>query len=352
MSDSIIPDGIKINQRKILVNLEFITCDKSYEYEVSLNTEEKDHENTYSLSEHIKVNVGRSWDTIVNRSDTEIEVNGLENLKLTSGSMTPCLAFIFSLVSDKETLDRLKPVREYLKNIHYYPIDEPSGVKPTDIKNFVVDSDVYFKWLSEFQSSPDPECSVIMKLIHMWKDKEEKFEELKSLLGQNGLSIINDIRIDSLSLPHALGKIPKEEQTYYFVNFYPSLESDKISKVLRYHDLSYGTRRLLRMLTAILHDESTLLLLEQPEDSIHSGLLNKLVPLLTTYVDPSQFVVTSHSSGIINNLKAKDIRLVAMKDAKTIVRALTKVELEVVEAFICEEGTLNDFLESIEIEDV
>jgi predicted ATPase len=87
--------------------------------------------------------------------------------------------------------------------------------------------------------------------------------------------------------------------------------------------------------------------LEQPEDGVHSGLLNKLVPLLQSYVDPSQFIVTSHASGIIDKLSAKDIRLVAMKDAKTIARALNKKELDAIESFICEEGSLSEFLESI-----
>jgi AAA15 family ATPase/GTPase len=184
-----------------------------------------------------------------------------------------------------------------------------------------------------------------MKIVHLWKEEKEKFDELKELLGQNGLSIINDIRIDSFELKGSPDDA--EEQTYYFINFYPNLESNAINKRLRYSNLSYGTKRVLRMLTAMLHDNSTVLLLEQPEDGVHSGLLNKLVPLLQSYVDPSQFIVTSHASGIIDKLSAKDIRLVAMKDAKTIARALNKKELDAIDSFICEEGSLSDFLESI-----
>ena len=333
------------NSSRTSVKLEFTVNKKSYQYIIALK-KVAEQNNSYSLSEEIKIKKGKVWSPLVKRGGETLEVLGHDVIYLQAESMTSSLTLIFSLITDENTLKSLAPVRRYLSNIHYYPIDEVSDIGSSDIKNFILNEDEYSKWLSNYRTSPDTKSSVIMKIVHLWKEEKEKFDELKELLGQNGLSIINDIRIDSFELKGAPDDT--EEQTYYFINFYPNLESNDINKRLKYSNLSYGTKRVLRMLTAMLHDNSTVLLLEQPEDGVHSGLLNKLVPLLQSYVDPSQFIVTSHASGIIDKLSAKDIRLVAMKDAKTIARALNKIELDAIDSFICEEGSLSDFLESIE----
>jgi predicted ATPase len=45
-----------------------------------------------------------------------------------------------------------------------------------------------------------------------------------------------------------------------------------------YDELSLGTRRVLHLIVSLILDRSSLMLVEHPEDSIHRGLMRKLMP--------------------------------------------------------------------------
>jgi predicted ATPase len=90
------------------------------------------------------------------------------------------------------------------------------------------------------------------------------------------------------------------------------------------------------------------MLLEHPEDGIHRALLRKLIDLLQTYSDQTQLIVASHSSIVFNTLDPGAIRLVTMEEDGTQVRALTAEELQVAGRFLEEEGSLSDFIETID----
>jgi predicted ATPase len=129
-----------------------------------------------------------------------------------------------------------------------------------------------------------------------------------------------------------------KSSVFYLIEFLPSLSSGKFN----YQELSFGTRRLVRILVSIIYDNSTVLLLEQPEDGIHTGVLHKLIPLLKSYT--GQFLIASHSSEIFNRMEPEEIRLVTMENGVTQLRPLDATASR----FIREEGTLSDFIETIQ----
>jgi predicted ATPase len=93
------------------------------------------------------------------------------------------------------------------------------------------------------------------------------------------------------------------------------------------------------------------MLLEHPEEGIHRGLLRKLVDLLRDYSDQTQLIVTSHSPVVFNTLDPESVRLVTMEnEGLTKVRALSPDELGVADRYLEEEGSLSDFLETVEDE--
>jgi hypothetical protein len=95
-----------------------------------------------------------------------------------------------------------------------------------------------------------------------------------------------------------------------------------------------------------IYDKSAVLLLEQPEDGIHTGVLHKLIPLLKSYT--GQFLIASHSSEIFNRMEPEEIRLVTMENGVTQLRPLDATEIAAASRFIREEGTLSDFIETIQ----
>jgi predicted ATPase len=98
----------------------------------------------------------------------------------------------------------------------------------------------------------------------------------------------------------------------------------------------------------MLYDESSVMLLEQPEDGLHEGLTTKVLGLLRTNAPPAQLMFASHSSALLNTLKPEEIRLVSLQNGYTAARKLTPKELRVATNFMNEEGPLSDFLETVQ----
>jgi hypothetical protein len=184
----------------------------------------------------------------------------------------------------------------------------------------------------------------VMRLIHMSQHEQEQFKELKSLMGPDGLGLLQDIEVQSFKLPTSGKKVVGDKSDlFYFVRLLPLGAGDDSWR--NYTEVSFGTRRLLRILVSMLSDKSTVMLLEQPEDGIHPGLLHKLMPLLKAYSDQCQFIVASHSPAIFNRLSPNEIRLVELSNGLTKLRALTPEEVAGAEQFISQDGPLSDFIE-------
>jgi predicted ATPase len=99
------------------------------------------------------------------------------------------------------------------------------------------------------------------------------------------------------------------------------------------------------MFVSLVFDDSSVILLEQPEDSLHPGLTKKVIGLLRQNAIDTQLIMSSHSSALLNKLKPEEIRLVSLHNGHTTVRQLSPKELENAARFMNDEGTLYEFLE-------
>ncbi len=296
---------------------------------------------------------GDNWETLVNRDDAQINLFvDSKWQQLRTNVNTPCLPILGSFVPETDIMPHVERVLRYLETIRYYPLDEMSQPLPTDPSQGVIVHTNYLQWLAGYRDSPDPNAPVVYRLLDMWLERREDFQELKSLVGPNGLGLIDNIDIkaifnkaDKISVGDT--DLDKEDIILYWMTFAPSTQQKPISRSFSLAELSYGARRVLRMLVSMLYDNSAVLLVEQPEDAIHPGLLHKLIPLIRDYADGRQFIFASHSPEVFNRLQPDEIRLVAIKDGQTYVRALSKSELESAKRFMGEDGTLSDFIESI-----
>lgn len=76
--------------------------------------------------------------------------------------------------------------------------------------------------------------------------------------------------------------------------------------------MSVGMKRILLILTRIIvavKNNVSLILLEEPEDSIHPGLLNAFLQMLADLQEDCKILLTSHSPLLIEYLKLNQIRL-------------------------------------------
>ena len=335
-------------QRKF-ISLEFRADDRIFRYAINTATEMRppDHEWTSSLIPLVEsVSVLGSedvWEEIVDRDGAELRLH--DQRRFTVHPSTPSLPLLFAyLPANDPVLNRLVSVRDFLRRIRYYPFDEPSeSVEPPDI----ITETQYEGWLAKRDESGRPiEDSVLMKLLRM---SEETRKEVESILG--GLGLVDKISVSSHPIPKG-GGLGGQEKIYY-IFFHPlrvdGAESNGEAGVspqrFRYADLSHGTRRVIRMIVSMIFDQGSVMLIEHPEDGIHRYLTAKVFSILRTYTDPSQILVSSHSSLVFDMLDPAEIRVVSMRDGKTEVRALTPEEAAQARRYIKEKGTLTEYLD-------
>jgi predicted ATPase len=257
------------------------------------------------------------------------------------GALTPCIPALVSLMpTDSPVVNSIRPFLSVLERIRYYPLEADS----TDaFPHNLVGQTEYDEWLAEFHGTGDPGQSVMKRLLHMSLAGKPQFEEIVGLLGSNGLGLVDQIGVHHIESPKARGR-EAETKRWYWLNFQPSLQSNRFS----FSDLSAGTQRIIRLIISLIFDQSAVMLVEHPEDSIHRGLLRKLLGVLQAYSDQSQLIMSSHSTVVFDTLDPKAIRLVTMEDGVTKVRALTAEELHAAGRFMEEDGSLSDFIETVE----
>jgi AAA15 family ATPase/GTPase len=293
------------------------------------------------LNEKLVVQIAADkWQTLFHRQQNTIKVeNDTDEIKV--GSAIPSLSALIALLPQESTLRKpISSIVNFFQTVRYYPLDEKQLT--AEVATLFTHSN-YLNWLNNNENQLEVNSSVVMRLLHLFLEKPDEFEELKNLIGSKGIAIIEDITVETIRLSE---KNDDKSDVFYRILFQPSLSHD--SEKFNYQNLSFGIRRLLQILVSIIHDKSAVLLLEQPEDGIHIGLLHKMIPLLKSYSEQGQFILASHSAEVLNRLEPQEIRLVTMENGITYLRSLDKTEIATAQQFIREQGSLSDFIETIQ----
>ena len=294
---------------------------------------------TANLEEHLERQVvSGKWRNVLERKDKSVwGADG--DLLAEIHPAIPMLSAIISLKPYEYTKEDILAVQNYLRGVKYYPFDEVANPSNEKLIGIVPQTE-YKKWLAQVGDSISLDDSIVMRLLHMYLDRRNDFDELKELLGFNGLGILSSIEVTDGLFTF---------DTYYFIRFQPGNGWEDVGlPSFAYEKLSSGTRRIIRILVSFFYDRNSVFLFEQPEDAIHPGLLRKLIDLLRGYDDKGQLIMTSHSSDLFNVLKPEEVRLVTMQGGATAIRALSEKELDSAKRYINEEGSLSDFLEMLE----
>ena len=302
----------------------------------------------HKFEETWSVSTDGTWHQLVSRRNNTVTIgDGSAPIEVKLPSATSVLPAIISLLPEENAIvHRLEPVLSFLASIRYYPMDESVGTKNDSGAEFIVDT-LYAAWENEYKSGGRPRNEVHHKLLHLYLAINDKFQEFKELLGANGLGIIDDIHVEQFQTAAK----PKAESPslFYFIQYLPSGAAGfRHRDFVPFSALSHGTRRMMRIVLALVFDESSVMLLEHPEDGIHPGLLNKLMSVLKSYSNPMQTVAASHSPEVFNAVLPADIRLISMRDGATQARSLSSHEIDVAASYICDDGPFSDFLDSIQ----
>jgi hypothetical protein len=114
--------------------------------------------------------------------------------------------------------------------------------------------------------------------------------------------------------------------------------------------VSDGTLRIAEILRLLLIP-SKLLLIEEPETSIHPGLLRRLLAEIAAYSGDRQTILSTHSAQVVTMAAPCEIRLVQRVDGVTSTAPLTDEQVSRLGDYLSDEGTLGDFVFGGGVED-
>lgn len=137
---------------------------------------------------------------------------------------------------------------------------------------------------------------ILDEIVNIWKEGK-KFDYLKEVLGQ--ILLIDDIEVFEFGVydEDDTDKTNKE----YFVLFY------HLGTPKELWDLSDGSIMLIALVTKIIISNSSIFLIEEPENSLHPKALIDLLSFIRSYEEDKQFIIATHSIALINKVNAEDV---------------------------------------------
>lgn len=125
----------------------------------------------------------------------------------------------------------------------------------------------------------------------------------------------------------------------------PAYEAEVFVDGVNFGYLSDGTQRLIELVIKLVDPAVTVLLLEEPETSVHPGLLRRLLAELDALGPGKQVVISTHSPMVIDWTRAEDVRLVERtSEGVTSVRSLSADERARLGIYLDDDLALSDFM--------
>jgi predicted ATPase len=315
-------------------------------YDYSLRTTLRPPHRSVVVEEELRIRIGEA-DFVLSRKGETVEFKGTEVAVFQIKDTTPVLPVMIKLFPPQHEIPRLLgPLMRFMQSVHYYPLDEAST---TDESSYIPEYQ-YTAWRDYLADSHNPRSvanSPVYRMVHLAITDSEKFSELKSLLGPNGLGLVHDIVYTKIPV---VTKPTEPDPRIHWLGFFVQQPYEKADpRILNFDQLSLGTRRVIQLLLAIVCTDDTVLLIEHPEDGIHRGLLRKVVDIVRVYSKKKQVILTTHSPVVFDMLEPSDIRLTSIdSQGHTSLRKLTSVECSAATKYLDEHGSLSDFLQAVE----
>jgi len=197
----------------------------------------------------------------------------------------------------------------------------------------------------------------MLDLYGAYKNPKSKFQEFLSIVGNEGIGLIDSIKYDEIEVPTNVyevgigGKVSSKEIKKLLVvpNFI--VRSFKLSP----NQLSEGTFKTLAIIFYLVTDTSRLLILEEPEVCIHHGLLASILELIKEFASEKQIIISTHSDFVLDELDPENVFIVSNdpKNGTTIKHipdALSARDYRALKEYLKESGNLGEYWRHGELE--
>lgn len=119
-----------------------------------------------------------------------------------------------------------------------------------------------------------------------------------------------------------------------------------ISRPWTSEDISDGTIQTVALLTAVFDPRTSLVVIEEPENSVHPWALRNLVEAFRVASEKKQILLTTHSPILIDQLKPEEIWVVRKPGTETKIDPLLSLDPSLKEAWGQGKFTLSEYLDS------
>jgi len=186
--------------------------------------------------------------------------------------------------------------------------------------------------------------------VYSSKTRSREYEEFLSIVGPNGLRLVDQIYFRELELPQSRyevrvgGKVVRERSQRRLLIPYFRVDGNRLSP----NQLSEGTFKTIALLFYLVIDKGSLLLIEEPEVCIHHGLLKSILGLVKSYSTSKQIIISTHSDFVLDMLAPENVFLVHKEHrhgtkVKAVTNALSVRDFEALKTYLAETGNLGEF---------
>ena len=246
------------------------------------------------------------------------------------------------LPSKSKTYHIMKEVADFIQNVSYYSTTDFLNGKNNDT---ILDVAKSIK--SHFNTS---NTKFLLDLYELSEADPTSFERYRGIVSRTGSGLIDDVKFNSIPIPSSSVKAYKNgmlttvEEIRNLVVPVFSINGNQLYN----NQLSEGTFRILALIFYILNNRSNILIIEEPELSIHLELLGDVIELIKEASKSKQIVISTHSERIVNMLDLKDIVIISRGSdgikAGSIHDRFNPENINSLKNYLNDGGTLGEFL--------
>lgn len=233
---------------------------------------------------------------IIDRDSDGILFNGVRTVKLSQNES------VLSLLKEEEQ------IKEAYKEFDRVIFDNNAG-NPPSIRRFAFDEDIEEKLerYTSIESIRDANEDIKLKLYFSYKNQRAAFESIAQAF-VDVFPYVEEVKVEPLT--NGQKRIPLFLREMPFIQ----IKERGIDNWIDEAKLSSGMHRtLIHIAELYLCSDSTLILIDEFENSLGINCIDELTNSIVTAERNLQFIITSHHPYIINNIDYTHWKIVARK---------------------------------------
>jgi len=181
-------------------------------------------------------------------------------------------------------------------------------------------------------------------------ESNTRYRQFVDIVGQKGLRLIDELtfrEVPTSSVDYSVrvgGKVEVRKRHKLLV--IPQFRIGK--QTLSPNQLSEGTFKTLSLLFHVITEDSTALLIEEPEVCVHHGLLSSILELIKSSSRHKQMILSTHSDYVLDHVAPENVyRVTFDRSVGTVVRHIRKTmtakEFSALREYLEQVGNLGEY---------